>query len=90
MREELESQIASLEKELESTSEAGLELERMLREILSSQSEENNPLAQSIEELQTRLNDQQIANESLQTALTAKTQDVSGPFQIHYYSWNYY
>ncbi|XP_031780411.1 transport and Golgi organization protein 1 isoform X4 [Nasonia vitripennis] len=74
-RIELEDQIASLEKELESTSEAGLELERMLREILSTQNEENNPLAQSIEDLQVRLNDQQLANESLTNALAAKTQE---------------
>ena len=76
MRIELENQITSLEKELESTSEAGLELERMLREILSSQNDENNPLAQSIEDLQVRLNDQHIENESLSSALAIKTQEV--------------
>ena len=65
-----------MEKELESTSEAGLELERMLREILSNQSEVNNPLAQSIQDLQDRLNDQQVANESLTNALALKTQEV--------------
>ena len=48
----------------------------MLREILSSQNEENNPLAQSIEDLQVRLNDQQLANESLKNALYIKTQEV--------------
>ncbi|KAJ8672706.1 hypothetical protein QAD02_003966 [Eretmocerus hayati] len=73
---ELEDQIATLEKELESTSEAGLELERMLREILSTHSDENNPLAKSIEDLQVRLNDQQMANESLTNALAAKSQEL--------------
>ncbi|XP_011501053.1 PREDICTED: transport and Golgi organization protein 1 [Ceratosolen solmsi marchali] len=75
LRAKMEDQITSLEKELESTSEAGLELERMLREILSSHSEENNPLAQSIEDLQDRLNDQQIANESLTNTVTAKIKE---------------
>jgi uncharacterized protein YlxW (UPF0749 family) len=73
---ELEDQIVCLEKELESTSEAGLELERMLREILSSHNEENNPLAQSIQDLQDRLNDQQVANESMTNILAIKTREV--------------
>lgn len=64
-----------LEKDLESATEAGLELERMLREVLSSDNEVN-PLAQSVENLQTRLNDQQAVNESLTNALNLKTQEV--------------
>nr|XP_012149900.1 PREDICTED: transport and Golgi organization protein 1 isoform X1 [Megachile rotundata] len=73
-RAELEDQVTILEKDLESATEAGLELERMLREVLSSNNEVN-PLAQSVEDLQTRLNAQQTANESLKNALHLKTQE---------------
>ncbi|XP_053977076.1 LOW QUALITY PROTEIN: transport and Golgi organization protein 1 [Hylaeus volcanicus] len=72
---ELEDHVAMLEKDLESATEAGLELERMLREVLSSDNEVN-PLAQSVENLQTRLNAQQAANESLTNALNLKTQEL--------------
>ncbi|XP_046415081.1 transport and Golgi organization protein 1 isoform X2 [Neodiprion fabricii] len=71
---ELEDQIITLEKELESATEAGLELERMLREFLASQSDDN-PLAQSVEDLQTRLNAQQATNESLTNSLNLKSQE---------------
>nr|XP_034190045.1 transport and Golgi organization protein 1 [Osmia lignaria] len=70
----LEDQIVILEKDLESATEAGLELERMLREVLSSNNEVN-PLAQSVEDLQARLNAQQAANESLTNALNLKNQE---------------
>ena len=72
---ELEDQIGMLEKELESATEAGLELERMLREILSTNNADN-PLAKSVEDLQTRLNAQQAANEALTNALNLKSQEV--------------
>ncbi|XP_012281086.1 transport and Golgi organization protein 1 isoform X2 [Orussus abietinus] len=71
---ELEEQIVVLEKELESATEAGLELERMLREILSTNNEDN-PLAQTVEDLQSRLNAQQATNESLINKLNLKTQE---------------
>lgn len=71
----MEDQIVILEKDLESATEAGLELERMLREVLSSNNEVN-PLAQSVEDLQARLNAQQAANESLTNALNLKNQEV--------------
>ncbi|KAK9297111.1 hypothetical protein QLX08_009077 [Tetragonisca angustula] len=71
---ELEDQVAMLEKDLESATEAGLELEKMLREVLSSNNEVN-PLAQSVEDLQSRLNAQQAANESLTNALNLKSQE---------------
>lgn len=64
-----------MEKDLESATEAGLELERMLREVLSSNNEVN-PLAQSVEDLQARLDAQQAANESLTNALNLKSQEV--------------
>lgn len=66
----------TLEKELESATEAGLELEKMLRDLLSSNNEDN-PLAQSIEDLQARLNYQQAENESLTNALNLKNQEVN-------------
>lgn len=71
---ELDDQIAMLEKDLEIATEAGLELECMLREVLSSNNEVN-PLAQSVEDLQARLNIQQSANESLTSSLNIKTQE---------------
>lgn len=72
---ELEDQINMLEKELENATEAGLELERMLREVLSSNNAVN-PVAKSVEDLQARLNAQQTANESLTNALNVKAQEV--------------
>ncbi|XP_012535669.2 transport and Golgi organization protein 1 isoform X2 [Monomorium pharaonis] len=72
---ELEEQVTMLEKDLENATEAGLELERMLREVLSSNNEVN-PLAQSVEDLQARLDAQQAANESLTNALNLKTQEI--------------
>ncbi|XP_011863865.1 PREDICTED: transport and Golgi organization protein 1-like isoform X2 [Vollenhovia emeryi] len=72
---ELEEQVTMLEKDLENATEAGLELERMLREVLSSNNEVN-PLAQSVEDLQARLNAQQAANESLTNALNLKAQEI--------------
>lgn len=71
----LEEQVSVLEKDLENATEAGLELERMLREVLSSNNE-INPLAQSVEDLQARLDAQQTANESLTNALNIKAQEV--------------
>lgn len=76
MKQELEEQVATLEKDLESATEAGLELERMLREILVSKGVEN-PLAKSVDDLQTRLKAQQSANESLTNTLHLKNQEVS-------------
>ncbi|KAL7296341.1 hypothetical protein TKK_0010355 [Trichogramma kaykai] len=75
VRGELEEQIASLERELETATDTGLELERMLREMLSSQKDENNPLAKKIEDLQVKLNEQQSANEYLTNALATTTQE---------------
>ncbi|XP_012218801.1 transport and Golgi organization protein 1 isoform X1 [Linepithema humile] len=75
VRAELEDQVTTLEKELENASEAGLEIERMLREVLSSNNAVN-PLAQSVEDLQARLDAQQAANESLTNALNLKAQEI--------------
>lgn len=71
----LEEQVTVLEKDLENATEAGLELEHMLREVLSSNNE-INPLAQSVEDLKARLDAQQTANESLTNALNLKVQEV--------------
>lgn len=74
--------MTTLEKELENASEAGLEIERMLREVLSSNSAVN-PLAQSVEDLQARLDAQQAANESLTNALNLKAQEVNAILNIN-------
>lgn len=73
--------MASLEKDLEGATEAGLELERMLREILASNNTEN-PLAKSVEDLQNRLNVQQGVNQSLTNSLQLKTEEVSKNYFI--------
>ncbi|XP_044012428.1 transport and Golgi organization protein 1 [Aphidius gifuensis] len=71
---ELEDQVAALEKDLEVATDSGLELERMLREFLESKNTEN-PITKSVEDLQTRLNAQQAANESLTNSLQLKIQE---------------
>ncbi|XP_020279324.1 transport and Golgi organization protein 1 isoform X2 [Pseudomyrmex gracilis] len=75
MRTELEEQVAMLEKDLENATEAGLELEKMLSAVISSNNEVS-PLAKSIEDLQARLDAQQTANESLSNALNLKAQEI--------------
>lgn len=72
-KNELEEQVAGLEKDLEVATEAGLELQGMLSELLKPKSE--NPLAKSVEDLQTRLDAQQAANESLTNSLQLKVQE---------------
>lgn len=71
----MEDQVAALEKDLEVATDSGLELERMLREFLESKNTEN-PITKSVEDLQTRLNAQQAANESLTNSLQLKIQEV--------------
>lgn len=71
-----------LDKELESATETALEFERMLKEVLSS-NDEVNPLVQSVEDLQARLDAQQAANESLTNALNLKAQEVRAIYSQH-------
>lgn len=74
--------MAILEKDLESATELGLELDRMFREVVSSNNEVN-PLAQSVEDLQARLDIQRAANESLTNALNLKAQEVSSIYIVY-------
>lgn len=69
---ELEEQITNLEKELENATEAGMELNRMLREVLGTQSG-NEHLMQNIEHLQKQLNEQQMTINSMNSTLGVKT-----------------
>lgn len=57
-RNELSEKIASLEKELEAAAEDGLELNRMVSELLNNQSGSESIIS-SVEELQQQLNEQQ-------------------------------
>lgn len=57
-RTALQDQVILLEKELETAAEAGLELNRMVSELLSNQSGSDSIIS-SVEELQRQLNEQQ-------------------------------
>lgn len=57
-RNDLAEKIASLEKELEAAAEDGLELNRMVSELLNNQSGSESIIS-SVEELQQQLNEQQ-------------------------------
>ncbi|XP_059471823.1 transport and Golgi organization protein 1 isoform X2 [Neocloeon triangulifer] len=72
--EEQEEQIKSLESELEAATEAGLELNKMLSEFLSTQ-RGSQDLVKSVELLQTQLNKQQATISSMNQALSAKTEE---------------
>lgn len=60
-RSELSEKIASLEKELEAAAEDGLELNRMVSELLNNQTGSESIIS-SVEELQRQLNEQQGEN----------------------------
>lgn len=58
VKEEQQLQISQLEKELEAAAEAGLELNRMVSDLLSNQSGSDSILS-TVEELQKELNEQE-------------------------------
>lgn len=58
---EMLEKIASLEKELEAAAEDGLELNRMVSELLNNQSGSESIIS-SVEDLQRQLNEQQGGN----------------------------
>ena len=74
MKAELEEQVIALEKELETAADSGLELQRMLHELLSKK-EEDDPLTQ-LQDLQEHLNTQRVANENLTKTLATKEEEV--------------
>lgn len=75
IRAEQEDQIASLERELEAATEAGLELNKMLSEFLSAQ-RGSEDLSKSVELLQQQLNKQQTTISTMNQALSAKALEV--------------
>jgi len=61
--------------ELEAATEAGLELNKMLSEFLSTQRGSEN-LVQSVELLQSQLNKQQTTISTMNQSLNIKTEEV--------------
>ena len=70
----LKSDNENLEKELESATESGLELSKMLDNVLASQGE-SNELQRSVEMLQQQLNKQQLMMESQNANLCSKSSE---------------
>lgn len=89
-RDELLEKVASLEKELEAAAEDGLELNRMVSELLNNQSGSDSIIS-SVEDLQRQLNEQQetiiTMNETLATKsrenseLQVQLSEIKGKFQ---------
>jgi transport and golgi organization protein 1 len=75
MCQDQEEQIKSLEMELEAATEAGLELNKMLSEFLSTQ-RGSEDLVKSVELLQSQLNKQQTTISTMNQALNVKTEEV--------------
>ncbi|XP_059609595.1 transport and Golgi organization protein 1 [Phlebotomus argentipes] len=75
-REHLQDQVLSLEKELENAAEAGLELNRMVSELLSNQSGSDSIIS-SVEELQKQLNEQQNTILTINASLAEKSRENS-------------
>lgn len=73
---EMQEQVASLEKELETAAEAGLELNKMVSELLNNQSGSDSIIS-SVEELQRQLNEQQDTIFSMNEALAVKSRENS-------------
>lgn len=70
-RMELSEKIASLEKELEAAAEDGLELNRMVSELLNNQTGSESIIS-SVEDLQRQLNEQQGEARKLCTVAESK------------------
>lgn len=73
---ELREQITALEKELETAAEAGLELNKMLSELLNNQSGSDSIIS-SVEELQKQLNEQQETTVYINNLLAEKSRENS-------------
>lgn len=72
----LQDQITNLEKELENAAEAGLELNKIVSDLLNSQNGDAS-IANSVEELQKQLNEQQKTIEEINTILGEKSRENS-------------
>ena len=75
-RRELLDQVAGLEKELETAAEAGLELNKMVSELLSNQ-QGSETIISSVEGLQAQLNEQQETILEINTLLGEKSRENS-------------
>lgn len=74
---ELREQIYALEKELEAAAEAGLELNKMVAELLSSNQNGSDSIINSVEELQQQLNDQEATSIYINNLLAEKSRENS-------------
>ncbi|XP_055858899.1 transport and Golgi organization protein 1 [Episyrphus balteatus] len=72
----LEDQVVSLEKELENAAEAGLELNKIVSELLNNQSGDESIIS-SVEELQRQLNEQQHTILEINAVLADKSRENS-------------
>ncbi|KAL7044093.1 hypothetical protein ACKWTF_001776 [Chironomus riparius] len=75
-KEELLDKISSLEKELEAAAEDGLELNRMVSELLNNQTGSDSIIS-SVEDLQRQLNEQQETIITMNEALALKSRENS-------------
>lgn len=73
---DLEDQVTSLEKELESVTESGLEMHRLLSESLSNQ-DGSQVLLKTVENLREKLNAQDTEITLLNQNIVEKNEEVS-------------
>lgn len=73
---ELREQIVSLKEELETAAEAGLELNKMVSDLLNNQSGSDSIIS-SVEELQRQLNEQEEATVYINNLLAEKSRENS-------------
>lgn len=76
IKHELSEKIVSLERELEAAAEDGLELNRMVSELLNNQSGSESIIS-SVEDLQRQLNEQQDTIMTMNETLAAKSRENS-------------
>lgn len=73
---ELRHQVTALEKELETAAEAGLELNKMVSELLNNQSGSDS-IINTVEELQQQLNEQETTTHLINNTLAEKSRENS-------------
>lgn len=73
---ELQQRIAALEAELDTATEAGLELNKMVSDLLSNQTGSESILS-SVEEMQQQLNEQEEMTNSINALLAEKSRENS-------------
>nr|XP_036229829.1 transport and Golgi organization protein 1 isoform X1 [Bactrocera oleae]XP_036229835.1 transport and Golgi organization protein 1 isoform X1 [Bactrocera oleae] len=75
-KRQLQDQVGSLEKELENAAEAGLELNKIVSELLNNQTGDESIIS-SVEELQKQLNEQQKTILDINANLAEKSRENS-------------